>query len=114
MSTRTEIGKIQEISFGSGGYQDAMLGLSVTLGSDKGGWGCGDFKGWWGPDVVRSQHTKWTEADRMNAHAETVMFIGELLQSAKKRTLAELKGCPVEATFENNRLKSWRLLTEAI
>ena len=28
------IGKIKNISFGMGGYDDAMLGISITLGSD--------------------------------------------------------------------------------
>jgi len=30
-----KIGKIQSINFGFGGYQDAMLGLSVLLGNDS-------------------------------------------------------------------------------
>ena len=34
------LGKIEEVHFGLGGYQGAMLGLHVTLGD--GGWGVGD------------------------------------------------------------------------
>jgi hypothetical protein len=109
-----KIGKITEISVSFGGYQDAMLGLSVTLGSDKGSWGVGDFKGFWGPDIKHSASCKWSEQSRRDAHADTMLFIGELLFAAKKRKVEELRGVPVEVTFEHNMLKSWRVLTEAI
>jgi hypothetical protein len=108
------IGKIQEISVGFGGYQDAMLGLSVTLGSDKELWGVGDFKGSWGPDIKCDKHSKWTEEQRRDTHANTILFIGALLTDAKKQTLDQLRGVPVEVTFDGNTLKEWRVLTEAI
>lgn len=114
MSTEKRIGKIQSISVGFCGYQDAMLGLSVGLGSDKEGWGTGDFKGFWGPNIEHSTNCKWTEADRRGAHADTMMFIGKLLQDANKAKLDELRGVPAEITFEGGRLKTWRILTEAI
>jgi hypothetical protein len=44
---RKSIGKIQSATFGMGGYQDAMIGVSWTLGSDKECWGVGDFWGAW-------------------------------------------------------------------
>lgn len=40
MSLETKIGKIKSIKFGKGGYDDAMIGLTIHLGSDKGSWGC--------------------------------------------------------------------------
>ena len=43
--TTKELGKIKSISLGFGGYDDCMLGLSVTL--EMGGSCVGDFKGWW-------------------------------------------------------------------
>jgi hypothetical protein len=108
------IGKIQEVSVGFGGYQDAMLGLSVTLGSDKDGWGVGEFKGFWGPDVDHSERCKWTEEQRRGAHADTMLFIGKILQEAKVSSVDKLRGKPVEVELDFNTLKSWRILTEVL
>lgn len=112
MSTETRIGKIQKISVGFGGYQDAVLGLSITLGSPS--WGVCDFKGFWGPDIEHSKYCKWTETSRREAHADTMLFIGKILKDANKNTVDQLANVPVEVTFESNILKSWRVLTEVI
>ncbi len=114
MHIEKRIGKIQQISFGFGGYQDAQIGLSVTLGSDKEAWGVGSFKGSWGPMIKWSATCRWTEADRQNQYGEVVTFIGQLLTQANKTEIHQLKDAPVEVEFEGNALKSWRILTEAI
>lgn len=106
-----KIGKIRSISLGYGGYQDAMFGLSVELGSKD--WGVGDFKGFWSMELD-SKGCKWTEKDREKAFADTMKFVNELLKKAKKNHLGELKGIPVEVTFEHQRLKSWRILQEVL
>lgn len=111
-TTSKKIGKIQSISFGFGGYQDAMLGLSISLGSDS--WGVGDFRGGWGPQITCDKYCKWTEADRSKLYADTARFIGDLLTQAKKDKLSDLQGVPVEVEFDGMILKSWRILTEAI
>lgn len=108
--TRTELGSIQSIKFGWGGYQDAMLGLSVTLGGKS--WGAGDFRGAWG--IERSDHCKWSESDRLTQLGETCMYLKELLKSANKQTVDELQGIPIEATFDGNKLVSWRVLEEVL
>lgn len=41
-------------------------------------------------------------------------FISKLLKEAKVDEVYQLKGKPVEVTFEGNMLKEWRLLTEVI
>ena len=107
---RKEIGKIQRISVGLGGYQDAQIGVSVTLGGE--GWGVGDFRGAWA--IERSDYCKWTEKDRRNELGDTMMWLLGLLQDAKKSTVDELNNVPVEVTFDGNILKSWRILTEVI
>lgn len=114
MTIEKRIGKIQSVTVGLVGYQDAMLGIQVSLGSDKQGWSVGDSKGFWGPEIKCSEHAKWTEADRSKAHDETLRFIGDLLVKAKVRDVVDLKGIPVEVEFEGNGLKSWRILEEAI
>jgi len=107
------LGKIQSVRFGYGGYQDACIGLSVTLGSD--GWGVGDFKGTWDAELIkRSESTKWTEEDRTKGYDETIKFISKLLKYAKVSNVDKLKDIPVEVTFDGMMLKEWRILTEVI
>lgn len=36
-----KLGKINKVKFGSGGYDDAMFGVTFDLGGQ--GWGVGDF-----------------------------------------------------------------------
>lgn len=106
------IGKIQQIHFGNGGYDDSMLGVSFTLGSDKDCWGVGDFKGTWG--FVPDSHCKWTFEDQTKIWGDTVRYIGQLLKDAKVSEIQKLRGIPVEVIFKDNTLKSWRILTEVI
>lgn len=107
---RTELGKITHASFGFGGYQDAMLGLSISLGGKA--WGCSDFKGAWGID--RSEHAKWSEEDRLRDLGKACMFLKGLLASAHKQCVSDLVGLPIEATFNGTKLESWRLLDEVM
>lgn len=106
------IGKIRKIKFGRGGYQDAMIGVTFDLGSDKESWGVGDFWGFWA--VERGTHAKWTEAERVASLGETVMRVNRLLNDAGVADVAQLVGKPVMVTFDTMTLSSWRLLTEAI
>ena len=107
------LGKIQSVSFGLGGYQECMLGLSITLGND--GWGVGDFKGFWDPEqITRSENTQWTEEERDMRNSETMRFVSKLLNEAKVKDLSKLKNVPVEVSFEGNQLKDWRILTEVL
>ena len=108
-----KLGKIQSVRFGHGGYQDACIGLSVTLGD--GSWGVSDFKGTWDPEIIKcTEHTKWTEEDRTNNIGEAVRFISKLLKEAKVDSVDKLKGIPVEATFDGSMLKEWRVLSEVL
>jgi hypothetical protein len=109
-TTRTELGRIQKISFGWGGYQDAMIGVSITIGGQL--WGCGNFKGAWGTD--RSEYTRWSEEDRLRQLGQACMWVRELLTKAKVQTLDQLQGVPIEATFDGNLLESWRILDEVL
>jgi hypothetical protein len=112
MTERLEIGKIKSVKFGAGGYDDAMLGVSFTLGSDKTSWGVGDFFGTWASPP--SEHAKWTVRDQTKTWGEMVRRIGQLLIDANVSDISKLVGKPVEVTFENGTLKSWRILTEVI
>lgn len=114
MKVYKQIGKIKHAAFGIGGYQDAQIGFSVTLGSDVDCWGCGDFWGVWKGE--RSIHAKWTEESRITDAGLVTMRVAKLLAEAKKSNVADLVGVPIEASFyaEDQRLASWRILTEVI
>ena len=106
---RKELGKIQSIRFGMGGYQDTMIGIRFDLGGNS--WGVSDFWGYW---AEHSQYCKWTQAEQKDYLGETVLKINCLLKEANKTDINKLVGVPVEIEFENNTLKSWRILTEVI
>lgn len=107
------IGKIENVKFGLGGYQDAMIGLSVTLIGDS--WGVNDFKGYWDSESVKcTENTKWTESERSNYYSETIKHLSKLLKDSKVDSVEKLKGKPIEVTFDGNMLKSWRILTEVL
>lgn len=106
------IGKIKSISFGFGGYQDAEIGVSVTLGSDADGWGIGEFRGYWSGN--RDERCKWSEQERLEHLGGVCLWVRNLLNFAKKQSLGQLVGVPVEVTIDGNTLKDWRILTEAI
>lgn len=108
-----EIGKIESIEFGIGGYQDAMIGLNVTLSGKS--WGVGANKSAWDYTMIKPKETtQWTEKDRTAQYAEIVRYISGLLSDAKVQSVSQLKGKPIEAEFEDGILKSWRILTEAL
>lgn len=108
-----EIGKIQNIKFGAGGYQDAMLGLTLYFGSTKNSWGIVKFYGAWG--IAHTSHCKWSHEDRLKQLGEAVMMLGDLLVKTGKKDISELVGTPVEVTFDgHNTLKDWRVLEEVL
>ena len=108
-----KLGKIERVQFGHGGYQECMLGLSVTL--SNGSWGVQDFTGNWDAELIKhTEHTQWTEEDRNKGYSDTMRFLSKLLKDAKVSSVDQLKGIPVECTFDGNMLKEWRILTEVL
>jgi hypothetical protein len=110
MAERTELGRIAKATFGFGGYDDAMMGLSLTFSGDS--WGCSHFEGTWAS--APSERALWTLADQDQQWAGAVRLLRDTLKAAKRSHVADLVGVPVECTFERNTLKSWRVLTEVI
>jgi hypothetical protein len=110
---RKKLGKIKNVKFGIGGYQDAMIGLHVTLGSDS--WGVEDSCSAWDAESIKwSENSNWTEDDRDKQYAEILRYLSKLLKDAKVDSVDRLKGIPVEVTFDGNMLKKWRVLTEVL
>ena len=110
MTEATKLGKINNIRFGFGGYDDAMFGVSFEL--DGAGWGVNDFWGQWTSDP--SPHAQWTKEDRMKDRSEMIDRLIELFNKAKVNNIDKLVGKPIEITFKDNWLKSWRILEEVL
>lgn len=111
-----ELGKISSVSFGIGGYQDAMFGL--TLSFDLKGSGFCDFvSGGWAYGVIDpdSPHCKWNESDREKSMARMCKIVCQILKDAKVDNISDLKGKPIEIAREGwNDIKSWRILEEVL
>ncbi len=107
------LGKIKEVYFGLGGYNEAMLGIHFTF--SFGGQEVSDTKGGW--DFYRIKHSKyanWTEEDRQNDYYNSMIFISKLLKQCNVTDIKDLKNKPVEVEILDNSLKSWRILTEVL
>lgn len=105
------LGKISEVKFGFGGYQDLQLGLTIKLSFP--GSGAETFlAGGWITEI--SEYTKWTEDDRAREHASLCANLIKILKDAKVEDVADLKNKPIEATFERLVLTNWRILTEVL
>lgn len=106
---KKELGKISVIRLGYGGYDNAMFGFNFTL--EGRGWGVQDF---WGTWTNFPEGGKYTEEAWVQSHSDTYFKIIDLMRAAKVWDLYQLQGIPVEVTFENMVLKSWRILTEVL
>lgn len=104
------LGKIIKAEFGFGGYDDAMIGLTLQFQGQV--YTTQDFKGVWSTD--RSQHAKWTEEDRVQQVFEAVWLLKDTLAKAKRKHVGQLVGVPVEVTSGGNMIKSWRVLEEVL
>ena len=108
-----KLGKIQELHIGMGGYQDAMFGVTITLSGA--GWGVSTFRGAWSPSQIKhDEHTQWSEEDRLRRLTDAFVWLDQLMTEAKVTDVRKLIGKPIEAIFNGNTLKSWRILTEVL
>lgn len=113
LMTKKVLGKIESVYFGLGGYQLTQMGIQFVLAGK--GWGTMYFKGHWDPTTVkRTESTKWTEEERDKALLDTVKYISQLLNQAKVGSIDQLVGIPIECEFDEDRLKSFRILEEVL
>ena len=107
------MGKLSKVKFGHGGYQESCLGLSVTISGY--GWEFNDSKTAWDANLIKhSEYCRWTEQDRSEEYDKIMRYVSDLLAAAKVDSIDKLNGLPVEAEFDGNLLKSWRVLTEVL
>lgn len=107
------LGKIKEVYFGLGGYNEAMLGIHLTF-SFNGKEVCFTEGGWDYNRIKHSEHSKWIEEDRKNDYYEAMIYISDLLKQCNVTDIKDLKNKPVEVEILDNSLKSWRILTEVL
>lgn len=107
--TCTRLGKIENVYFGMGGYQNAMLGVTFVLST-----GNIDFKGYWGSDP--DPDAKWGKEDQINALGNVALEIGNILRNAQVDTLDQLIGMPIEVTYDGvvGPMLNWRILHEVL
>jgi hypothetical protein len=108
-----ELGKIEHVSFGIGGRDDCMFGITITLAS--GGSKVMHFNGFWDYNRIEcTAYTEWTEQYRDERFSKMTKYISNLLNDAKATTVEQLKDTSVEMEFDGNRLKGFRILTEVL
>lgn len=108
-----KLGKLSNVKFGLGGYQEACLGITVTISGE--GWGVSDNKSAWDANQIKcNERCQWTEEDRSKGYDEVMRYVSDLLNDAKVSSVEALNGKPVEVEFDGMTLKSWRILTEVI
>lgn len=108
-----QLGKINSVYLGYGGYQDAQFGVWFDLSMKNSG--VSDGRGVW---AEWSDGCKWSIEDQRDQFATIVEYIRDLCKEAGVKKLEQLKGLPVELTFDSPgfsaRLVSWRILTEVL
>lgn len=118
MAITKVLGKIAKFSYGidSDGVFGATIDLTVEGGMVL------DLKRLARVEMWRGDGTPGTgayfapitpgdDAGSVDAH---VNWLAQLLFDSKRRTVDRLAGVPIEATLEDNMLRSWRVLTEVL
>lgn len=89
-----EIGYIEKVTFGKGGYNDDMIGILLCFKGKN--WIVNDDRLTWDWNIVKDEWIK----DRDIAYRDMVIFLSKLLSDAKVNTIEELVGIPVEIEFD--------------
>lgn len=78
-------------------------------------WNVCDSVASWDPEMVKhSKYSQWTEEERGKQMEGIVRRISKLLSQANVQYIDQLKGIPVEVTFNGNLLTEWRILEEVL
>lgn len=96
---KIELGKIQSVSFG---YEEYLFGLKLTLGGQS--WGT--CTGYYYNPSYKGDNTEYMK--------EMMGNVQKILKDAKVDSVDKLLNKPIEATFEGNLLKEFRILTEVL
>ena len=96
-----ELGKIRAAYYGTISDYPFLMGLNVTIERD----GC-----------IAENQVGLVNTNRLDDECakKSIMEIKQLLEDANVLSVDDLVGKPVEATYENNSLKSFRILKEVL
>lgn len=86
--TGKELGKIELVDVECIDGLESRISVHYKLSGSQGCWGVDDWSGW----------------DKLV----------EVMKDAKVLSMTNLRGKPVEVVFQDNVLKSWRILVEVI
>ena len=107
MATGKYLGKIVGASFGIN--DDRQFGLFVTLATEGGhvqtGYWCAS---------IRPPDARYSVEDHEKSKVWVVDETLSLLRASRRGSVGNLAGTPIEATFADNLLTSWRVLTEVL
>jgi hypothetical protein len=95
-----KLGKIESAEFG---YCEYMFGLHLTLSGN--GWSVS--AGIWYNPAYKNESVELYSIKMLDR-------VQKILKDAGVRSVSELKGKPIEASFDGNLLKDFRILTEVI
>lgn len=110
-----KLGKIKDITFGIGGYQDAMLGYHINFSLEGGSKSISISKGTFDYNRVKHQeYSTWNEEDRDESMLIMLKDLSNVLSKAKVNTVDKLVNMPVEVTIKDNIVKDWRILEEVL
>lgn len=96
------LGKIEKIKIGMVGYQESQFGYGINFTFD-GSMSIYDESGF----KFQSKSKNASETNRFGQ-------LELIFKDAKITDVSELEGIPVELTIDDQRLASWRILTEVI
>jgi hypothetical protein len=113
-----KVGKIQVVRFGISLLEPATFGIHFTLGSNPTSVSKGWKHGYSVSTKNRAQEAKLSEnaiVKMQREYFDILKYVSTLLEYAKVGSVSELKGIPVEASFDSeNSLVSFRILTEVL
>ena len=105
----TILGKISSVEFG---LSEGRFGLWLTLSGSSSvqtSYVC------WDPETnIPGKYHKWNNDDLDKEMASIMRKISEMLNKAKVNNVNDLLNIPVEFTFKNSKLDSWRILEEVL
>ena len=104
------LGKITNFKLGT---RESRFGAHFTLETTTGATQSSEC--FWSPSEIKiSEYTKWTEEDRDKEMVKFLRWLNKLMHDAKATDINQMVGKPIEVTWNNNMLSSWRILTEVL
>jgi hypothetical protein len=107
----TRLGRITSAEFGT--TVDNKIGITLHVAGE--GWGIFIADVTYNYAALKDKETPTWETESRRIECETIIdTISFILRDAKKTTLDQLVGVPIEATTTGSTLNTWRVLQEVL